>query len=255
MPDLPLATAIRVLTALDVEVDLRLLGPSAAESPQRDRAHARCVAYVARRLSQNGFLVATEAEVGTGRWRGFVDILAFDPRSHTLLVIEVKTEIRDIGAIDRQLGSYEQASWPAAHARGWRPRSVIGVLLVLATQENDRRLMEHGPYFDRVHRLRARSLASFIERTVIDPPARGERGLAMVDPASRRRAWLLPTWLDGRRTPARYTDRLAYLAHGSSRGRATRSHSSARPVLSARARPVLGALVRAQDAPGRSSGP
>jgi transcriptional regulator with XRE-family HTH domain len=217
MPDVPIATVVRVLTPLDVEVDLRLLGPRPAEVPQRDRAHSRCVAYVARRLERAGYLVATEVEVGNGRWLGFVDVLAFVPRSLVLLVIEVKTEIIDVGAIDRQLGSYERAAWGAAQARGWRPRALISALLVLATQENDRRLAENRAHFDRAFPLRARSLVGLVERLATEPFGRGMRGLAMVDPASRRKAWLLPTWLDGRRTPARYADRADYLARGAGR--------------------------------------
>jgi len=240
MPDLPLATAVRVLDALDIGVDLRLLAPRVATASQRDRAHARCVAYVARRLERAGFIVATEAEVGTERWRGFVDILGFDPSSHMLLVIEVKTAIDDVGAIDRQIGVYEQGAWQAAHARGWRPRAVTGVLLVLATKENDRRLEENRAHFDRVHRIRSRALLGLVERAVSEPPARGERGLAMVDPASRRRAWLLSTWLDGRRTNVRYEDRSDYLAPRT--GAARRSAPGGR--LSA---------ARVADAAGRSS--
>ena len=99
MRALPLATAVRVLIALDVAIDLRLVSPFAAERPQRDRAHVRCVAYVARRLTRSGYDVATEAQLGNGRWLGFADLLAFDPDTRLLLLIEVKTVIDDVGAI------------------------------------------------------------------------------------------------------------------------------------------------------------
>lgn len=211
MRALPLATAVRVLIALDVAIDLRLVSPFAAERPQRDRAHVRCVAYVARRLTRSGYDVATEAQLGNGRWLGFADLLAFDPDTRWLLLIEVKTVIDDVGAIDRQIGGYEGGAWTAAHRHGWRPRAVIGILLVLATEESDRRLSSSRDHFDRRHRIRARALGDLIDRRGVHHPARGERGLAMIDPASRRRAWLLPTWLDGRRVPAPYRDRVDYL--------------------------------------------
>ncbi|MBA3875328.1 MAG: hypothetical protein C0498_00085 [Anaerolinea sp.] len=208
--DLPLRTAIRVLTALDVEVEFGLHPPRVTAPPQRDRAHARCVAYVARRLEQTGWRVATEVSVGGPRWLGFVDVLVFHPVERVLLVIEVKTEIHDVGEIERQLGSYERGAWDAAAARGWRPRAVTGVLLLLATDENDRRLVENRGTFDRAFQARARLLGELV-RVPSGPPARGARGLGMIDPRSRRRAWILPTWLDGRRTPARYRDRPDYL--------------------------------------------
>jgi len=211
VPDLPVATALRLLNALDVRVELRMFGPTAPPRPVRDRAHARCVGYVARRLDRAGWLVATEVEVGDDRWRGFIDILAFHPVERVLLVIEVKVELDDIGAIDRQLGGYERSAWAAAHALGWRPRALTGALLLLATDSNDRRLVEHRTYLDRRFRIRAPAMRAL----VVDPqqaPDRGDRCLAMIDPRTRRSRWLMPTWLDGRRNAARYADRAAFLA-------------------------------------------
>ena len=211
LPDLPLRTAIRVLTALDVDVTLGLHAPQMAAPSQRDRAHARCVAFVARTLERGGWRTATEVAVGGGRWFGFIDVVAYHPIDHVLLVIEVKTEIRDVGEIERQLASYERSAWTAARELGWRPRAVTGVLLLLATEENDRRLSENRQYFDRSFRVRARVLGEIVEGSS-KPPPRGVRGLGMFDPGSRRRSWILATWLDGRRTAARYRDRANYLA-------------------------------------------
>lgn len=209
--DLPVATALRLLHALDVRVDLRLLAPTMSAAPVRDRAHARCVAYVARRLERAGWIVATEVAVGDDRWRGFIDVLAFHPSARVLLVIEVKVDFDDVGAVDRQLGGYERFVWAAARDLGWRPRAMSGCLFLLATDANDRRLMEHRSYLDRRFRVRASDLAAFVADPD-RPPGRGERGLAMIDPRTRRTRWILPTWLDGRRNAARYADRAAYLA-------------------------------------------
>lgn len=218
--NLSIGTLVRILRVLDVDYDLRLMPPRFEAPPIRDRAHARCVAWVAGRLKRSGFLVATEVEVGGGRWRGFVDVLAMHPSARLLLVIEVKTEIDDIGAIDRQLGSYVEVAWPAANGLGWRPRGATGLLVLLATRDSDRRLQEHRGYFDRGFALRARELHEIFGVPGRKLPARGDRGLAMIDPASRRRNWLMPTAIDGRRTPARYLDRRDFLrAAGIRRGR------------------------------------
>jgi transcriptional regulator with XRE-family HTH domain len=211
VPDLPISTAVRILNALEVRIDLRLIAPTVAAVPVRDRAHARCVAYVARRLERSGWLVSTEVAVGDERWRGFIDVLAFHPIAHVLLVVEVKVGVDDIGAIDRQLGSYERFAWAAAHAAGWRPRATTAALLLLATDDNDRRLIEHRAYMDLRFRIRSSEMQGFIADPQ-RPRDRGERGLAMIDPRTRRTRWLLPTWLDGRRNAARYRDRAAFLA-------------------------------------------
>ena len=211
VPDLPIATAVRILDALEVRIDLRLLAPTVAALPVRDRAHARCVAYVARRLERAGWMVSTEVAVGDERWRGFIDVMAFHPTTHVLLVIEVKVVLDDIGATDRQIGSYERFAWAAAHDAGWRPRAATAALLLLATDDNDRRLLEHREYMDRRFRIRASNLLAFLadSHRFMD---RGERAVAMIDPRTRRTRWLLPTWLDGRRNAARYPDRAAFLA-------------------------------------------
>jgi transcriptional regulator with XRE-family HTH domain len=206
IPDLPVATAAQVLKALDVTIELIMTPPRVLATATRDDAHARCVAYVARQLERAGFVVMTEVEIGGGRWLGFADVLAYHPMEHVLLVIEVKTEIVDVGEIDRAMGLYERGAWDAARRIGWRPRAVTGMLLVLATRENDVVLAEHRPLFDRSFRRRSKHLNALV-REPVEVPRRGDRGLAMIDPRSRRRAWLLPTWLDGRRSEARYANR------------------------------------------------
>ena len=64
--------------------------------------------HIARRLERSNWNVATEVEVGGDRSRGWIDLLAFRPATGLLLVVEVKTEIHDLGQIDRALGWYER---------------------------------------------------------------------------------------------------------------------------------------------------
>ena len=210
VPDLPVSTSVRVLRALDIPFDVRLTRPLVT-GPVRDAAHARCVAYTARRLETHGFLVKTEVEVHGPGWFGFIDVLAFHPGSHILLVIDVKTELWDLGELQRQLVRYERTAWDAARALGWRARSVTGGVLLLATDANDRRMATERAWFDREFTVRHRELMDLVEAPR-EPPARGRRAIAMIDPRTRRRAWLLPTWLDHRRRPAAYADRAAFIA-------------------------------------------
>lgn len=77
---------------------------------QRDAAHVRCTTYLAKRLQAAGWKTATEVEVGQGRARGWIDVLAFHPATRLLIVIEVKTEIRDLGQIERIRRLHERGS-------------------------------------------------------------------------------------------------------------------------------------------------
>lgn len=209
--DLPISTLAKVLDGADIEFELVLRPPHAeTDGRQRDPAHARCVAHVRSRLEQAGWQVATEVEVVSGRSHGWIDVLAYHPAEHVLLVIEVKTEIRDVGAVDRQLGWYVRSAWDAAHRLGWRPRAVVGSLLILTTEENDERLRARGTYAQG-YPVRARELAAFIADPS-RPPRRGLHALAMIDPSSRRTEWLRPAAIDGRRSPAPHRDYADFIA-------------------------------------------
>ena len=170
----------------------------------RDVVHAGCSAYSARRLQGYEFETAREVEIVHGRSHGWIDLLAFDPRTGTVLLIEVKTRLDDLGAIERQLGWYERSVWSAAREQGWEPRRVRSLLLVLASDEIDQTLRANRGFFDVAFPVRARDMA--LELGGNGPAFPTGRGLAMIDPSSRARDWLIRTRLDGRRSPARYVD-------------------------------------------------
>jgi hypothetical protein len=189
-----------------VGVDAPYLGD---RERQRDPAHARMSAYTVRRLRAAGWDVATEIEVGGDRSRGWIDVLAFHKASGMLLVIELKTEIHDLGQIERSLGWYEREAFAAARRLGWRPWRAIGCLLLLASRANDDRAAANRASIDTGFRIRARELGAILADETVH--ATRTRAIAMIDPASRRRAWVRPLWIDGRRTPAPYADYVDFL--------------------------------------------
>ena len=115
-----------------------------AGSRQRDAAHARCVAYVARRLIRDGWIVRREVQIGTPGRPGWIDVLAYNPESRVLLVIEVKTELTDLGGLERQLGWYSREARRAVRGLGWNPIEVAPVALLLSTKTNDDRIRENA---------------------------------------------------------------------------------------------------------------
>ena len=187
--------AERLSEALGMRMTLTI-GPPIflAERRAGDLVHARCVAYVARRLTHAGWLVAREVDVSWAGVHGWIDLLAFDPRTGTLLVIEVKTRIDDMGGLRRQIGWYERRAWAAARSQGWQPRAVATRLIGLASAELESALRVERDGFRSEFPLRAPDMLD-----LVGGRARGGRGVALVDPVSRRKAWLLRTHLDGRR--------------------------------------------------------
>jgi transcriptional regulator with XRE-family HTH domain len=206
LPDLTFRTAGLLLDALGARV--RFVGdlpPLGDRERQRDPAHARCVAHIRRHLERAGWHVRTEVESGDGRGRGWIDIIAFHPAERVLLVIEVKTQIDDVGGIERTLARYERGAWTAARSYGWRPRSELGCLLLLSTESVEAALRFNRDSIDQTYAIRAERLSELIANPK-DPPPRGARGLALVDPGSRRQRWLRPARIDGRRSAAPYLD-------------------------------------------------
>ena len=208
--DLTLSGATRLLEAMGARLEIVIAAPFLGDrARQRDPVHARCSSYVASRLKRSGWLTATEVEVGGDRSRGWIDVLAYHPRYHLLLVIELKTEVRDIGAIERILGWYEREAWAAARRMNWRPRQVIGCLLLLDTGANEARLTDNRATFRAGFPIRAPALRGIVEDGAL--ARRGSRAVAVIDPRSRRRDWLRPSRLDGRSSPAPYADYAAFM--------------------------------------------
>lgn len=171
---------------------------------QRDRVHAACIAYVVRRLRRAGWLAESEVEIGGSAGPGWIDILAWHPETGAFLVIEIKTEIRNFGQLQRTLGWYEHAAWAAARRLGWSPRVMLAALIVLDSETVAAVLRDNRELAAQAFPMRARALhVAIAEPRRRIPPG---RAIAAIDPLSRKAAWLRPTALDGRRTAAAYAD-------------------------------------------------
>jgi hypothetical protein len=164
--------------------------------------HARCSGYVDRRLRGAGWETAREVAIVDGRWRGWIDLLAFDTRTGTLLVIEIKTMIDGLGALERQIGWYERVARRVSMDRGWRPRRIVTWLLVLASEQNELAMMSNRDVFDRAFGVDVASMQAVLD----DPAANWPRGraLAVIDPGRRRRTWLVRPRIRGGRSASPY---------------------------------------------------
>jgi transcriptional regulator with XRE-family HTH domain len=168
---------------------------------QHDLVHARCLAHVCRRLKSGDWLTEREVEIGEPRRPGWIDILAFHPSNATLLVIEVKTAITDLGELERQIGWYEREAVSAGRRLGWRARSIGAAVLLLSTVANDDVLRRNRAAFGAAFPGRARDLQLLLEGAGVPVP---RRTVAMIAPQSKARRWCRRSVLEGRRSPAAY---------------------------------------------------
>ena len=200
-PSLDLAWAIA--DRLGIDLQLAASAPLVVDRRRSDLVHARCAGYVERRMHGSGWLVAREVEVMLGRSHGWIDLLAFHPTSRLLVIVEIKTRIVDIGAVERQIAWYEREALDVARRLGWRPRRTSAWLLLLASDEVEAALSIHRELLRRSFPDRApvmRRIAANQSATA------AKRGLALIDPTSRRRDWLIAARSDGRRSLSPFTD-------------------------------------------------
>ena len=188
----------RIADRLGLELEFAARPPIVAEPRRGDLVHARCSGYVDRRFQRAGWQTMREVETSAGRVHGWIDLLAFEPRTRTLVIVEVKTRLDDIGAAERQLAWYERDARHVATAHGWYPRVVTTWLLLLASDEVERQIAIHRDLLRSTFTDRARAMNEGLQ----DPSVLTRRGLALIDPASRRSRWLISSRADGRRTPS-----------------------------------------------------
>jgi transcriptional regulator with XRE-family HTH domain len=202
-PSLKVVT--RIAEALDLEVDLVVRPPTIVRGhEQQDLVHARCSGYVDRRLRAAGLVTAREVEIVHARSHGWIDLLAFDHRTSTLVIIEIKTRLDDLGALERQMGWYERSAFEAARRLGWRPRQSVTWLVLLASAEIESVIRSNRTVLDLAFPIRARAALDWLADGANPPPT--VRVLALIDPTSRRRDWLIRTRFDGRRSDPAYRD-------------------------------------------------
>lgn len=204
----------RLFDGLATRLDLTARPPLVDGGPAvRDVVHARILGYAERRLRQAGFETAREVPIGGGRVRGWIDLLGWRAEDRVVVLSEIKGDIADIGAFERQVAWYEREAWNAARAQGWRPARIIVVALLLATRRNAeivrgeadalRRRFPTPPAAFRADLMPTRSPASAGAQS---RTAGRVATLAFVDPLRRGSSWLLPTPLSGGRPVLPYAD-------------------------------------------------
>jgi transcriptional regulator with XRE-family HTH domain len=200
-----LALVERVLEALGMRASVGIDGRHLEDRRrQRDGVHAMINGFAARRMDRLGWATATEVQIGDHHPRGWIDLLAFRSEDRALVVEEVKTEIPDMGGLQRGLSFYAREARMVAAGLGWSARSVAVLLVGLDSDAMARRLADNRALVEQAFPGSVSVMAAWLT----DPSAPAPRGwtLALVDPTIRGEAWLRPTTLGTRRRPPAYRD-------------------------------------------------
>lgn len=175
--------------ALDLRVEWVAVGRGAEVARTLDDEHAVIVEALATWLRALGCEVAAEASFSIYGERGRIDLLAWDPRTETLYLVEVKTELSDLQDLFGSIDVRERLAPRIAADRAWSPARRISLLGVADTAHNREVVRMHRAMFADWSRLMFRSTVR---------PSEASRQLFWVPAAVVGRS----SWLAGRRRVA-----------------------------------------------------
>jgi transcriptional regulator with XRE-family HTH domain len=142
-----LSTLEKHAAVFGLRLELRLLGRAGHLVRLSDEEHAAIVETMAGWFRAAGFMTETEASFSEWGERGRVDLLAFDPRAGTLVIVEIKTQLLDLQDLFGALNVKERLVQTIADRRSWAARRRVTILAVAATAANREIVRTHPALF------------------------------------------------------------------------------------------------------------
>jgi transcriptional regulator with XRE-family HTH domain len=166
---LRLGVILAIVEALGGRFDGRLLWNGPELDRLVDARHAALTAWVKGRLERWGWI--TRVEVSFNRYgdRGRIDLIAFHPRFHILLVIEVKTAMVDVQELLGTLDMKARVAGSVGGRFGWDTATVVPGIVFADDPTTRRRLARLDALFDGFP-LRGRAATSWLRRPTDVPP-------------------------------------------------------------------------------------
>ena len=130
-----------------LRVDVRVVGRAGSLIRLADEEHAGIVETVAGWFREHRFLTETEASFSEWGERGRFDLLAFDPATGTLVIVEAKTQLLDLQDLFGGLNVKERLAETIAQRRGWKVTRCVTVLAVASTAASRTVVREHPSLF------------------------------------------------------------------------------------------------------------
>jgi transcriptional regulator with XRE-family HTH domain len=137
----------RVVRVLEARLDLSVWTRAGDIERVASARHADLVESVIASLAALGWIARPEVSFNLRGERGLIDVLAWHPPTRTLLLIEVKTEIVDVGRVVGILDRKRRLAGAVVSQAGWSPLEYATALVIADTTTNHRRIREHSATF------------------------------------------------------------------------------------------------------------
>jgi len=165
LASLTFGTVEAVARALEVNVDHRAWSRAGDLERLVNARHSALVEDLVAVLAANGWACRPEVSFNAFGERGAVDVLAWRPSCRALLVIEVKTEIVDVGELLATLDRKRRLAVRIAAGAGWSAPATVSVALVVGLSRlNQRRVAAHAATLRAALPQDGRHLRAFIRR-------------------------------------------------------------------------------------------
>lgn len=139
----PLAKLRKVAAVLEVRLRVEPSWRGAAMDIVLSSRHGALAERVTQLLLAAGWEVRPEVSFNWFGERGVVDLVAWHAPTRTLLLIEVKTELADVGDLLAVTDRRRRLGAKIAEPFGWRPRHIAQWVVVAESRTNERRLAAH----------------------------------------------------------------------------------------------------------------
>jgi transcriptional regulator with XRE-family HTH domain len=162
----PLRKLRRVATALGARLEV-LVRWDGGELPRLlDARHAAMHEAVAGLFASiEGWVIEPEVSFSIYGERGIIDILAWHPARRMLLVIELKTEVVEVGPLLGKMDQRRRLAGNIASRLGWDPIAVSTWVVIADSRTNRRAVAAHGTVLRRKFPVDGRS----VKRWLRDP--------------------------------------------------------------------------------------
>jgi transcriptional regulator with XRE-family HTH domain len=159
---LSLGALRRVARVLEVRLDLSAWSRSGDIERIASSRHSALVDALIRELAKARWRARPEVSFNHNGERGLVDIAAWHPATRTLLFVEVKTEIVDVGETVGTFDRKRRLAATIARSLGLEPTSYSCAIVIADTRTNHRRVMEHRATFRAAFPGSGRGFRAFI---------------------------------------------------------------------------------------------
>jgi len=154
----------RVARVLEARLDLRLWTRAGEVERLASAAHADLVESLIAELRAQGWIARPEVSFNVDGERGLVDVVAWHPPTRALLLIEVKTEIVDVGEVVGTFDRKRRLGARIARILALEPESMSAALVIADTKTNHRRVQTHASTFESTLPDGGQRFRSFVRR-------------------------------------------------------------------------------------------